>query len=247
MAAGKRLHMGINTAYVARQLEGGRSDHGISTVWSAGGVLRAGRLRLSRAWLLNATTKVTLERRGGYSPSGSFEDVPGLLMSRRLGSPDALSEEKEGTRGFRQSGLQEAFFVPGDHAFRVWGYGTTDPLEEVLRPGYFGAGNMMHPGELIYLRMQAQPPARLRGPVPEPVHMALVMAVGRERNGAVRLRLVQDFGRTDARQAEAAAPLTLSFGGAAVEAPKRQRGRPAGSGTRKRPATNGHDAGPSTF
>jgi hypothetical protein len=132
--------------------------------------------------------------------------------------------------GFRQSGLQEAFFVPGDHAFRVWGYGTTDPLEEVLRPGYFGAGNMMHPGELIYLRMQAQPPARLRGPVPEPVHMALVMAVGRERNGAVRLRLVQDFGRTDARQAEAAAPLTLSFGGAAVEAPKRQRGRPAGSG-----------------
>jgi hypothetical protein len=32
---------------------------------------------------------------------------------------------------FRRSDLQEAFFVPGTHAFRVWGYGTTDPLEEV--------------------------------------------------------------------------------------------------------------------
>lgn len=148
--------------------------------------------------------------------------------------------------GFRQSGLQEAFFVPGDHAFRVWGYGTTDPLEDVLRPGYFGAGNMMHLGELIYVRMQAQPPARLRGPVPEPVHMALVMAVGRERNGAVRLRLVQDFGRTDAPQEEpAAAPLRLSLSSAAPgEAPRRRRGRPAGSKTRQPSASNGQDTGP---
>ena len=30
---------------------------------------------------------------------------------------------------FRRSDLQEAFFVPGTHAFRVWGYGTTDPLD----------------------------------------------------------------------------------------------------------------------
>jgi hypothetical protein len=37
--------------------------------------------------------------------------------------------------GFRRSDLQEAFFVPGTHAFRVYGYGTTDPLEEVLAPG----------------------------------------------------------------------------------------------------------------
>jgi hypothetical protein len=30
--------------------------------------------------------------------------------------------------GFRRSDLQEAFFVPGSYPFRVWGYGTTDPL-----------------------------------------------------------------------------------------------------------------------
>jgi hypothetical protein len=41
---------------------------------------------------------------------------------------------------FRRSDLQEAFFVPGTHAFRVWGYGTTDPLGAVLAPGYFCAG-----------------------------------------------------------------------------------------------------------
>jgi hypothetical protein len=41
--------------------------------------------------------------------------------------------------GFRRSDLQEAFFVPGAQAFRVYGYGTTDPLEEVLGAGYFAA------------------------------------------------------------------------------------------------------------
>ncbi len=37
---------------------------------------------------------------------------------------------------FRRSDLQEAFFVPGTHAFRVFGYGTADPLGELLGPGY---------------------------------------------------------------------------------------------------------------
>ena len=49
--------------------------------------------------------------------------------------------------GFRRSDLQEAFFVPGTHPFRVWGYGTTDPLEELLEGDYFrAAGGLMHPG-----------------------------------------------------------------------------------------------------
>ena len=53
---------------------------------------------------------------------------------------------------FRRSDLQEAFFVPGTHAFRVWGYGTTDPLEEVLAPGYFAlARTLLRPGEPIYV------------------------------------------------------------------------------------------------
>ena len=53
---------------------------------------------------------------------------------------------------FRRSDLQEAFFVPGTHAFRVYGYGTTDPLEEVLAPGYFAHGTvLLRPGDLIYV------------------------------------------------------------------------------------------------
>src|SRR5918996_164753 len=52
---------------------------------------------------------------------------------------------------FRRSDLQEAFFVPGTHAFRVWGYGTADPLEEVLAPNYFNAAGELRPGELIYV------------------------------------------------------------------------------------------------
>ena len=33
---------------------------------------------------------------------------------------------QERTMAFRRSDLQEAFFVPGTDAFRVYGYGTTD-------------------------------------------------------------------------------------------------------------------------
>jgi hypothetical protein len=36
--------------------------------------------------------------------------------------------------GFRRSDPQEVFFVPGTQASRVYGYGTTDPLEQVLAP-----------------------------------------------------------------------------------------------------------------
>jgi hypothetical protein len=85
------------------------------------------------------------------------------------------------------------------------GDGTTDPLEQVLQAGYFAASGLVQPGELIYVRMQARAPGYLasqrnhRGRAePEPVHMALLMTAGMERNGAVRARLVQDFGRTDA-------------------------------------------------
>ena len=48
--------------------------------------------------------------------------------------------------GFRRNDLQEAFFVPGDHAFRVWGFSTTDCLADVLRPGYFTVGGLLHAG-----------------------------------------------------------------------------------------------------
>jgi len=63
----------------------------------------------------------------------------------------------EAIMGFRRSDLQEAFFVPGTHAFRVWGYGTADPRDEVLRPGYFEAARaLVRRGELI--RVSIRPP-----------------------------------------------------------------------------------------
>jgi hypothetical protein len=113
--------------------------------------------------------------------------------------------------GFRRSDLQEAFFVPGSYPFRVWGYGTTDPLEDVLGRDYFrAAGGLMHPGDLIYVSMRppyapgARPrqqnvPVSLRSQVsstPGDVRMALVM-VRTGENGAPSVRLVQDFGCPD--------------------------------------------------
>ena len=89
--------------------------------------------------------------------------------------------------GFRRSDLQEAFFVPGDRAFRVWGYSTNDALEDVLRPDYFAAGGLLGLGELIYVRTQAKPP---RGAEPEPVQMALLMVTGTSARGAPAVRLV---------------------------------------------------------
>jgi hypothetical protein len=123
---------------------------------------------------------------------------------------------------FRRSDLQESFFVPGTYPFRVWGYGTTDPLEAVLAPGYFElARSMLRPGELIYVSA-----ASGRG--------ALVMARADVRDparadGAVRL--VQDFGGPGDP-----APATAIADAAAAAPPapaRRGRGRPPGSRTRK--------------
>jgi hypothetical protein len=129
---------------------------------------------------------------------------------------------------FRRSDLQEAFFVPGTYSFRVWGYGTTDPLEAVLAPGYFElARSMLRPGELIYVSAGSGRGGEAR--------QALLMIRADARDptradGAVRL--VQDFGGPSdpaPGMAEAAAP-------APPAPPKRGRGRPPGSRTGK-PAT----------
>jgi hypothetical protein len=42
--------------------------------------------------------------------------------------------------------------VPGTHAFRVWGYATTDPQEEVLARNHFElARALLRRRELIYV------------------------------------------------------------------------------------------------
>ena len=135
--------------------------------------------------------------------------------------------------GFRRSDLQEAFFVPGTLPFRVYGYGTSDALEEVLRPNYFAAaGALLLPGELIYI--SAGRPSGSIGAEPGEVHMALVMVRTGER-GAPSVRLVQDFGRPD--DPDAVGDLGRVTAPTAVPAPpapvKRGRGRPPGSRSRK--------------
>lgn len=140
--------------------------------------------------------------------------------------------------GFCRSDLQVAFFVPRMHAFRVWGYGTTDPLEEVLRRGYFEAARgLLRPGELIYVSSCPLVRGGNGAAVPGELRMALVM-VGPDQRDAWRaggsVRLVQDFGRpTDS-------PVTLDLsaptqsGDRAPPVPaKRGRGRPRGSGNKK--------------
>jgi hypothetical protein len=131
--------------------------------------------------------------------------------------------------GFRRSDLQEAFFVPGTHAFRVYGYGTSDALEEVLRPNYFAAaGALLRPGELIYVSAGRR--SGSAGAESGDVHMALVMVRAGER-GAPSIRLVQDFGRPDDSDGPRA---TATAAVPALPAPaKRGRGRPPGSRTRK--------------
>ena len=104
---------------------------------------------------------------------------------------------------FRRSDLQEAFFVPGTQAFRVYGYGTTDRLEQVLAPDYFApARGLLRPGELIYVSTAA-PPARPGEP--GEVRLALVMARSDERapdrsDGSVRPWLLGPTTNVDPEQ-----------------------------------------------
>ncbi len=138
--------------------------------------------------------------------------------------------------------------MPGTYAFRVLGYGTADPLEVVLAPGYFAtAGSLLRPGELIYVRMLAaegdQPSVAAAGPA----HMALLMVCdgasrsgsrpglaasgSTGRRGGAEVRLVQDFGRSDAPAADRAdAP-------ADPAPPPRRRGTGTTPQTRPRPPT----------
>ena len=62
--------------------------------------------------------------------------------------------------------------MPGTHALRVYGYGTSDPLEEVLAPDYSAAARgLLRAGELIYV---STAPLRAAPGVPAGVRRGLL-------------------------------------------------------------------------
>jgi hypothetical protein len=117
----------------------------------------------------------------------------------------------------------------------------------------------MHPGDLIYVSMrppyapgagprQQNVPVSLRSQVsstPGDVRMALVM-VRTGENGAPSVRLVQDFGCPDDPDAPLAAlaPSKLAAPATATPPPKRGRGRPPGSKTRKKEEVDSRSLAP---
>ena len=103
----------------------------------------------------------------------------------------------------------------------------------MLAPGYFGAaGTLLQPGDLIYVRARASGQGQGVGSAAA-VHMALLM-VRAGPPGSVAVRLVQDFGRSDAPDTVARTATALPA--AVTAAPpslKRGRGRPPGSRGKK--------------
>lgn len=101
----------------------------------------------------------------------------------------------------------------------VFTYACFDPLDEVLRPGYFRALDRIRVGDLIYLGISPRPAkavwqTRHQG---HETRRALLMVRGRGEDGQVRVRLVLDYGRPDDPDAE-------------IAHSKRGRGRPAKTG-----------------
>jgi hypothetical protein len=107
----------------------------------------------------------------------------------------------------------------------VWGYGTADPLEAVLAPGYFAlARALLRPGELIYVSAR---PARADGSAPE-VRLALLMVRAQDQ-AADRVEARSAWfkisvGPTTARRRSPAPP------------PARRRNRRSGAAAVARPA-----------
>ena len=132
---------------------------------------------------------------------------------------------------FLSNGLRDAFEGQGDAGFFAWTYASFDRLEEILRPGYFNSAHRLahlwdayrpvglHEAgseDLVYVGTRPRPATSplSKGQASTEIHRALLMVKGRDAEGRMRVRLVEDYGRPD----DPDAPLA---------APKRSRGRPA--------------------
>src|SRR3954451_5509125 len=94
----------------------------------------------------------------------------------------------ERSMAFAEAGLgvvAEAGCVLG---FTWWSYATSDPLGRVLEPGYFNCqSRRMQAGDLVLVGVRPGPGGA------DAVRRALLMVSHAVRNGAVSVRLVQDY------------------------------------------------------
>jgi hypothetical protein len=114
---------------------------------------------------------------------------------------------KENTMAFRANGLRDAFEGQGEAAFMAWSYTSHDPLETILQCGYFNKVARLAVGDLVYVASQPRPAnspwvTQHQG---QETRRALLMVRGRDANGQMVMRLVQDYGRPDDPDAEIAA------------------------------------------
>lgn len=91
-----------------------------------------------------------------------------------------------------------AFEGQGDFGFGVWTFATCDPLEEVLKEGYFtGRFHFLRPGDLIFVGSRPPlHPSPWSKRVPE-TRRALLMVGPIERGKPISARLLLDFGRPE--------------------------------------------------
>ena len=119
----------------------------------------------------------------------------------------------------RSHGLRDAFEAQGEAGFMAWTYGTYDPLETVLRPGYFNGFGRFKPGDLLYVGTSPRPESSpwATQHTGSDIRRALLMVRGKDDQGRTLVRLVQDYGGPDDGDAPMGSPLPPV---------KRGRGRP---------------------
>jgi hypothetical protein len=94
---------------------------------------------------------------------------------------------------YRSEQFGEGLQAQGDSRFAVWTYASPDPLEEILKPGYFGISRRISLGDMVIVGVAPPLHDRQHAGDPSLMRRALLIfsAVG---NGPTETRLLLDFG-----------------------------------------------------
>jgi hypothetical protein len=95
----------------------------------------------------------------------------------------------------RPERLQVGFETGGEHGWTVWMWGGDEPLDALLRPGFFDAlmAGRLRAGDMILFGQSPRRCYRQGLLVDGPFRLALLMVVNDKPPGTT-LRLVQDWG-----------------------------------------------------